>query len=100
MLRKSCRQWCLELKQAIQSINWKELWTVVELVKREGVTLELWGWRILVRCDNKAAVHYVNVRYGHVPELEMLAVQLDHWERVSGGLLLSKPIRGGSECGG
>ena len=44
-------------EQQGRSINWKELWTIVELVRREGPTLQLWGWRVLVRCDNKAAIH-------------------------------------------
>ena len=63
-------------EQQGMSINWKELWTIVELVRRNSV--QLWGWRVLVRCDNNAVVHYVNVRYGGIPELEALAVQLDH----------------------
>jgi hypothetical protein len=77
-----------------KSINWKELWTIVELVRRESV--QLWGWRVLVRSDNSAAVHYVNIRYGGVRDLEALAVQLDHWEQQSGGLILSKHLPGKS----
>ena len=48
-----------------KSTNWNEMWTTVELVRLESV--QFWGWRVLVRSDNGAAVHCVNVRYGGVP---------------------------------
>jgi hypothetical protein len=79
-------------EQQGHSINWKELWTVVEMVRREGSHWQ--GWRVLVRCDNKAAVHYVNIRYGSVLELEKLAVILDRFEQESGGLILAKHLPG------
>ena len=49
---------------------------------------------MLVRCDNKAAVHYVNVRYGSVPELEKFALKFDGLDQASGGLILSKHLPG------
>ena len=64
----------------------------MELVRRESV--KLWGWRVLVRCDNSAAAHYVNIRYGGILGPDAFAVQLDHWEQESGGLILSNHLHG------
>ena len=74
------------------SINWKELWVPLQVLLRE--TERLRGWRVLFRIDNKAAVHYVNVRYGDIPELEQLAEALEVEERRAGCVCLAKHIPG------
>ena len=72
--------------------NYKELWVVVECVRRESEALR--GWRVLFRVDNAAAEHYVNVRYGDVPSLETLAERLEEWEKKARCGCLARHLRG------
>ena len=63
-------------------INYKETWTVVECVKREGHWFH--GWRVLFRVDNTCAVHYACFRYGRLPDLERLIEPLEDAELEHG----------------
>ena len=75
-----------------ESINWKELWVTLHALRTEGQRLR--GWRVLFRCDNSAAVHYVNVRYGNMPALETLSEELDTLERSTGCVCLAEHVEG------
>ena len=73
-------------------INYKELWVVVRCLQLEQELLR--GWRVLFRVDNVAAVHYTNIRYGRVPSLEDLTVQLEAAERAASCWALAKHLQG------
>ena len=75
-----------------ESINWKELWVVLQTLRLEKSALR--GWRVLFRVDNSAAVHYVNVRYGNILALERLSEDLDKLERSVGCVCLAEHIEG------
>ena len=77
---------------ASKDINWKELWVTLETLRIRPESLR--GWRVLFRCDNVAAVHYVNVRYGNIPQLESLSEQLDVLERSAGCTCLAEHVAG------
>ena len=51
-----------DLAENAHAINFKELRVAKELVTREAAILR--GWRVVIRMDNRAAVHYINIRYG------------------------------------
>ena len=63
-----------------------------QCVQTEGQLF--FGRRLLLRMDNSAAVHYINFRYGRVPELELLAESLERAERSAGCCVLAKHIPG------
>ena len=63
-------------------INFKELWVAREVIRREAFVLR--GWRVVLRIDNKAAVHYVCCRYGHSLRLQSLAESFEFAERAAG----------------
>lgn len=74
-------------------INFKELWVITDKIIPNHQA-EWSGKRILVRCDNKAAVSYVNRRYGSMMNLEKLAAKIDDSELAFSYLLASVHIRG------
>jgi hypothetical protein len=75
-----------------KEINYKELWVVLRCLEQERGFLR--GWRVLFRVDNKAAEHYVNVRYGDVPSLESLAERIEAAEAAAACWALARHLRG------
>ena len=80
-----------DLAEHVETINFKELWVARELLLRE---VSLRGWRVVLRMDNTAKVHYVNHRHGRVQSLQELAESLELAERSRGCWALAVHIQG------
>ena len=52
------------------------------------------GWRVVLRMDNGAAVHYVNFRHGRILPLQELAGQFEFKEREAGCWTFAVHIQG------
>ncbi len=65
-----------------EHINFKVLWVAREVLRREPEWLR--GWRVVIRIDNMAAVHYVKFRFGRVLSLQNLAGSFEEAERSAG----------------
>ena len=75
-----------------KDINWKELWVVLAACKKRENVLS--GKLVLVRSDNKTAVHYVNYGAGRIPSLTRLGMRLKDWELQSKATLVAVHIAG------
>jgi hypothetical protein len=85
-------QWVKDMGKKAD-INFKELWVIThQIIPTEARSWS--GRRILVKCDNSAAVAYINKRAGRIPKLNALLSAIEMREETFGFAIASTHLRG------